>query len=29
MALSQRLFHLLDHVPARMTAAGFAVAIRN
>ena len=25
MALSLRLFHLLDHVPARMTAAGFAV----
>ncbi len=25
MALSLRLFHLLDHVPARLTAAGFAV----
>jgi len=25
MALSLRVFHLLDHVPARMTAAGFAV----
>ena len=25
MALSQRLFSLLDHVPARMTAFGFAV----
>jgi len=25
MALSQRLFTLLDHVPARMTAFGFAV----
>src|SRR5450755_1418920 len=25
MALSLRLFHLLDHVPARLTASGFAV----
>ena len=25
MKLSQRLFHLLDHVPARLTASGFAV----
>ena len=25
MQLSQRLFHLLDHVPARLTASGFAV----
>ena len=25
MRLSQRLFHLLDHVPARLTASGFAV----
>ena len=25
MALSQRLFSLIDHVPARLTAAGFAV----
>ena len=25
MALSLRLFHLIDHVPARLTAAGFAV----
>jgi adenosylcobinamide-phosphate synthase len=25
MALSQRLFGLIDHVPARLTAAGFAV----
>ncbi len=25
MALSLRLFHLLDHVPARFTASGFAV----
>jgi adenosylcobinamide-phosphate synthase len=25
MALSQRLFSLIDHIPARLTAAGFAV----
>jgi adenosylcobinamide-phosphate synthase len=25
MALSLRLFHLLDHIPARLTASGFAV----
>ncbi|MEO5882052.1 MAG: CobD/CbiB family protein [Caldimonas sp.] len=25
MQLSQRLFHMLDHVPARLTASGFAV----
>jgi adenosylcobinamide-phosphate synthase len=25
MRLSQRLFHVLDHVPARLTASGFAV----
>jgi adenosylcobinamide-phosphate synthase len=25
MALSQRLFNVIDHLPARLTAAGFAV----